>query len=59
MTFIIGIFQFHCKSKCKQVKRNKITRGTCKSNIMSPCLQGRTQFKSNLYLDKIDLKNEC
>ena len=31
MTFIIGIFQLHCKSKPKQVKGNEIKVGMCKS----------------------------
>ena len=41
MTFIIGIFQFHYKSKRKQVKRNKITRDTCKSESIFPYLTRR------------------
>ena len=34
ITFIIGIFQVHCKSKHKQVKSNQIKRNLCKSDIM-------------------------
>ena len=31
MTFIIDIFQFHCKIEHKQVKCNKIKEDMCKS----------------------------
>ena len=40
MTIIIGIFQFHCKSEHKQAKWNKIEQDICKSDSISPYLQG-------------------
>ena len=45
MTFIIGTFQFHCKTERKQVKRNKIKSDMCKSDGVFPCLQISTPFK--------------
>ena len=45
MTFIIGTFQFHCKSEHSQVKWNKITRDMCKSDSIFPYLQGSTLNK--------------
>ena len=39
MTFIIGIFQSHCKSEHSQVKWNKITRDMHKSVNIFPYLQ--------------------
>ena len=41
MTFIIGIFQFHCK----QVKQNKIKQDMCKFDSILSHLQGTTLFK--------------
>ena len=45
MTFIIGIFQFHCKSEHKQVKWNEIEQGMCKSDSTFPYLQRGTLLK--------------
>ena len=45
MTFIIGIFQFHCKSEHKQVKRNEIKQDMRKSDSTFPYLQQCTLFK--------------
>ena len=45
MAFIISIFQFHCKSGYKQVKGNKIKRGICKSDNISPYLESGKLFK--------------
>ena len=45
MAFIIGIFQLHCKSEQKEVKRNKIKWDMCKSDSISPYLQNSTLFK--------------
>ena len=45
MTFIIGTFQSHCKSKHNQVKWNKITQDMCKSDSIFPYLQSSTLFK--------------
>ena len=42
MTFIIGNFQFHCKSEHKQVQRNKIIWDMCKSDSIFPYLQSST-----------------
>ena len=39
MAFIIGIFQFHCKSEHKKVKWNKIKQGIWKSDSIFPYLQ--------------------
>ena len=39
MTFIIGTFQFRCKTEHKQVKRNKITQKMYKSESIFPHLQ--------------------
>ena len=48
MTFLIGIFQFHCKSKHKQVKSNKIKQDMYKSDSIFPYLQSSTLFKGLL-----------
>ena len=45
MTFIIDIFQFHCKSEQKQVKWNEIKRDMCKSDSIFPYLQRGTLLK--------------
>ena len=46
MTFIIVIFQFHCKSEHKQVEqKKKIKRGMCKSDNIFPYLQKSVLFK--------------
>ena len=45
MTLIVDIFQFHCKSKHKQVKRNEIKREMYKSDNTFPYLQSSTPFK--------------
>ena len=37
--FIIGIFQFHCKSEHKQVKWNKMKEDMFKTDSIFPCLQ--------------------
>ena len=57
---IIEIFQFHCKSKQKQTKWNKIKQDLCKSCCTFLCLQVLRYFNdsSNLFLDKVYLKNE-
>ena len=39
MTFIIGIFQFHCKIEQKQVKIKKIKWNMFKSDSFFPNLQ--------------------
>ena len=44
MTFVIAIFQFHCKSEHKQVKGNKIKREIFKSGFIFPYLQSITVF---------------
>ena len=44
MAFIIGIFQFHCKNECKQVKGNEIKGDMCKSDSTFPYLQRATLF---------------
>ena len=46
MTFLIGIFQFHCKSEHKQEKSIKVKREMCKSMSVSifPYLQISTLF---------------
>ena len=46
--FKLGTFQFHCKSEHKQIKRNKITRDMCESDIIIAYLQSSTLFKRNL-----------
>ena len=60
MTFIIGAFQFHCRSEHKQVKWNKITWDLSKSESLFPYLQKVHYLNDflNLFLDKIYLKNE-
>ena len=45
MAFIIGIFQIHCKSEHKQVKRNKIKQEIYKSDNIFPYLQSSTLIK--------------
>ena len=45
MTFIIGIFQFHCKSEHKQVKLNKIKREIRRSDSNFSYLQSITAFQ--------------
>ena len=45
MTFIIGAFQFNCKSMHKHVKRNKVTQYMSKSDSSFPYLQSSTLFK--------------
>ena len=45
MTFIIDIFQFHCKIEQEQIKGNEIKRDMCKSDSMFPYLQRSTLFK--------------
>ena len=45
ITFIVGTFQFHCQSKHKKVKRNKITREMCKFDSIFPYLQSSTLYK--------------
>ena len=64
MTFIIAIFQLHCKGKHKQANLNKVQGDMCKSDGNLPHLQSSTLFRwherneRNLFLDKIYLKNE-
>ena len=48
MTFIIGTFQFRCKTEHKQVKRNKITQKMYKSESIFPHLQSSILFNPNL-----------
>ena len=36
LIFVIGIFQFNCKSEHKQVKRNKIKRNMSKLGVIFP-----------------------
>ena len=61
MTFIIAIFQFHCKKEHKQVKWDKIKRVICKSDrgmfIIYKVVDYLNDFW-NLFLDKVYLKNE-
>ena len=45
MTFLIGIFHFHCRSEHKQVKWNKIKQDICKSDILFPNLQSIIVFE--------------
>ena len=45
MTFLINIFQLHCKSEHKQVKSNKIKQDMYKSDGIVCYLQSRTLFK--------------
>ena len=49
--FIVSIFQFHCKSKQKQVKSKQIILGICKPDKNFPHLQSFTVFR-NLFLEK-------
>ena len=44
-TLIIDIFQFHCRSKYKQVKCNKFKRDMSKSDIIVPYLERSALFK--------------
>ena len=48
MTFIIAIFQFHCKSEHKRVKWNKTKGHMCKSDSIFPYLQRSTLFEWHL-----------
>ena len=45
MTFMIGIFQFQCKSEHTQIKRDKIKQDMCKSESFFPYLQSITVFQ--------------
>ena len=45
MTFIIGIFQFHCKSEHKQVKWKESKEDMWKSDSIFPYLKSGTLFK--------------
>ena len=45
MTFMIGIFQFHCKSEHKKVKGNEIKGDMHKSDSAFTYLQRATIFK--------------
>ena len=45
MTFTIGTFQSHCKSKDNQVKWNKMTGDMCKSESIFAYFQSSTLFK--------------
>ena len=45
MTFIIGIFQFHCKGEHRQVVWNKIKWDMCKSESIFLYLQSTSLFK--------------
>ena len=45
MSFLIGMFQFHCKSEHKQVKSNEFKRDMGKSDSILPYLQNSTLFK--------------
>ena len=45
MTFIIDIFQCHCKIYRKEVKWNKIKQDMCKSDSIFPNLQSITVFE--------------
>ena len=45
MTFMLGIFQFHCKSEHKQVKWNKIKQDTSTSDSIFSYLQSSVLFK--------------
>ena len=44
MTFMIGIFKFHCKSEHEQVMWNIIKQGMCKSDSIFLYLQCSTLF---------------
>ena len=64
MTFIIAIFQLHCKNEHRQVKWNKIKRDMCKSDSICPYLQGTALFEwflkyiyIHIFLDNVYLKN--
>ena len=62
MTFVIGIFEFDCKSNCKQEKRNKRKWGMSKSDSIFLYLQNSILTFEILFLirflDKVYLKNE-
>ena len=45
MTFIIDIFQFHCKSKDKQVSEIKSDWTRADVTVFFPYLQSSTQFE--------------
>ena len=49
--FIVSIFQFHCKSKQKQVKSKQTSLGICKPDKNFTYLQSVTVF-TNLFLEK-------
>ena len=44
MTFMIGIFKFHCKKEHEQVMWNIIKQGMCKSDSIFLYLQCCTLF---------------
>ena len=60
MTFMIGIFQFHCKSEHKKVKGNEIKGDMHKSDSAFTYLKRATIFKQflNSFFDKVYRKSE-
>ena len=66
MTFIIGIFKFHCKNEHKQVNWNGIKGNMCKSESTFPYLQLFLIYNVvedlndfwNLFFDKVYCKSK-